>query len=53
MVRISDAKCWLIHLQQVEKKSYSSIHSIRGVLRPAFQLAVDDDLIRKIHFSFS
>ena len=25
-VRISDAKCWLIHLQQVEKKSYSSIH---------------------------
>ena len=46
-VRISDAKCWLIHLQQVEKKSYSSIHSIRGVLRPAFQLAVDDDLIRK------
>ena len=37
------AKCWLIHLQQVEKKSYSSIHSIRGVLRPAFQLAVDDD----------
>lgn len=52
-VRISDAKCWLIHLQQVEKKSYSSIHSIRGVLRPAFQLAVDDDLIRKIHFSFS
>ena len=52
MVRISDAKCWLIHLQQVEKKSYSSIHSIRGVLRPAFQLAVDDDLIRKNPFQF-
>ena len=51
-VRISDAKCWLIHLQQVEKKSYSSIHSIRGVLRPAFQLAVDDDLIRKNPFQF-
>ena len=45
-------KCWLIHLQQVEKKSYSSIHSIRGVLRPAFQLAVDDDLIRKNPFQF-
>ncbi len=52
MVRISDAKCWLIHLQKVEKKSYSSIHSIRGVLRPAFQLAVDDDLIRKNPFQF-
>ena len=51
-VRISDAKCWLIHLQQVEKKSYSSIHSIRGVLRPAFQLAVDDDLVRKNPFQF-
>ena len=51
-VRISDAKCWLIHLQQVEKKRYSSIHSIRGVLRPAFQLAVDDDLIRKNSFQF-
>ena len=51
-VRISDAKCWLIHLQQIEKKSYSSIHSIRGVLRPAFQLAVDDDLIRKNPFQF-
>lgn len=45
-------QCWLIHLQQVEKKSYSSIHSIRGVLRPAFQLAVDDDLIRKNPFQF-
>ena len=51
-VRLSDAKCWLIYLQQVEKKSYSSIHSIRGVLRPAFQLAVDDDLIRKNPFQF-
>lgn len=50
MVRISDAKCWLIYLQQVEKRSYSSIRSIRGVLRPAFQLAVDDDLIRKNPF---
>ena len=49
---ILHTKCWLIHLQQVEKKSYSSIHSIRGVLHPAFQLAVDDDLIRKNPFQF-
>ena len=52
MVRISYAKCWLTHPQKVEKKSYSSIHSIRGVLRLAFQLAVDDDLIRKNPFQF-
>ena len=51
-VRISDAKCWLIKLQEKDGKSYSSIHSVRGVLRPAFQLAVDDDLIRKNPFSF-
>ena len=51
-VRTSDAKEWLIYLQQVEKKSYSSIHNIRGVLRPAFQMAVDDDVIRKNPFEF-
>lgn len=45
-VRLSDAKAWLIKLQQVDGRGYSSIHSIKGVLRPAFQLAVDDDLIR-------
>ncbi len=45
-IRLSDAKAWLIKLQQVDGRGYSSIHSIRGVLRPAFQLAVDDDLIR-------
>ena len=45
-VRLSDAKAWLIKLHQVDGRGYSSIHSIRGVLRPAFQLAVDDDLIR-------
>lgn len=51
-VRLSDAKAWLIKLQQVDGRGYSSIHSIRGVLRPAFQLAVDDDLIRKNRFGF-
>ena len=51
-VRLSDAKLWLIRLQQKEGRSYSSIHSIRGVLRPAFQMAVNDDLIRKNPFGF-
>ena len=51
-VRLSDAKAWLIKLQQADGRGYSSIHSIRGVLRPAFQLAVDDDLIRKNPFGF-
>lgn len=49
-VKQSDAKCWLIKLQQ-DGRGYSSIHSIRGVIRPAFQMAVDD-LIRKNPFEF-
>lgn len=51
-VKISDARIWLIKLQQEDKRSYSSIHSIRGVLRPAFQMAVEDDYIRKNPFDF-
>lgn len=50
-VKTSDAKCWLIRLQK-DGRSYSSIHSIRGVVRPAFQMAVEDDLIRKNPFEF-
>ena len=51
-VRLSDAKEWLIRLQQMDKKSFSAIHSIRGVVRPAFQMAVDDDVLRKNPFEF-
>lgn len=50
-VKLSDAKAWLIKLQD-DGRGYSSIHSIRGVVRPAFQMAVDDDLIRKNPFAF-
>ncbi len=38
------AKLFLIKLQREDRKGHSSIHTIRGVLRPAFQMAVDDDL---------
>ena len=51
-VRLSDAKAWLIKLQQIDGRGYSSIHSIRGVLRPAFQMAVDDDVLMKNPFQF-
>lgn len=50
-VKLSDAKAWLIKLQS-DGKGYSSIHSIRGVLRPAFQMAVDDDILAKSPFEF-
>ena len=51
-VKLSDAKGWLIKLQDKDGRSYSSINTIRGVLRPAFQMAVDDDLIRRNPFDF-
>ncbi len=51
-VKTSDAKLFLIKLQQEDGKSYSSVHTIRGVLRPTFQMAVDDDIIMKNPFGF-
>ena len=51
-IKTSDAKLFLIKLQQEDGKSYSSIHNIRGVLRPAFQMAVDDDILVKNPFGF-
>lgn len=50
-VKLSNAKAWLIKLQ-ADGRGYSTIHSVRGVVRPAFQMAVDDDLIRKNPFEF-
>ena len=51
-VKISDAQLFLIKLQQEDGKSYSTIHNVRGVLRPAFQMAVDDDILVKNPFGF-
>lgn len=49
-VKTSDAKAWLIKLQKKDGRGYSSIHSIRGVLRPAFEMSsvvVNDSVIRE------
>lgn len=50
-VKTSDAKLFLIKLQK-DGKRYSTVKTIRGVLRPAFQMAVDDDLLYKNPFNF-
>lgn len=50
-IRVSDAKLWFVQLQN-NGRGYSSIHNIRGVLRPAYQMAVDDDLLLKNPFDF-
>lgn len=51
-IKQSDAKGWFVKLQE-EGKSYGTIHAIRGIVKPAFQMAVNDDLIRKNPFDFS
>ena len=51
-IHTTDAKTFLIKLQKEDKRRYSSIHSIRGVLRPAFATAVEDDFLRKNPFDF-
>lgn len=50
-VKTSDAKLFLIKMQS-DGKRHSTIKSVRGVLRPAFQMAVDDDLLVKNPFGF-
>ena len=50
-VRTSDAKLFLIKMQQNGKGS-STVKTVRGVLRPAFQMAVDDDMLVKNPFDF-
>ena len=51
-VKTSDAKLFLIKLQKEDGRGYSTVAHIRGILRPAFQMAVDDDLIPKNPFGF-
>ncbi|MBQ2980678.1 MAG: site-specific integrase [Lachnospiraceae bacterium] len=50
-IKTSDAKIFLIKMQE-DGRGYSTIHTVRGVLRPAFQMAADDDMIIKNPFQF-
>ena len=51
-VKTSDAKLFLIKMQQEDGRGHSTIKTVRGVLRPAFQMAVDDDVLMKNPFQF-
>lgn len=50
-IKTSDAKLFLIKMQN-DGKGYSTVKSLRGVFRPAFQMAVDDDILNKNPFEF-
>ena len=45
-------KCLTTTKLQQDGRRYSTIKTVRGVLRPAFQMAVDDDVLRKNPFGF-
>lgn len=51
-VKRSDAKLWLISMQD-RGRGYSAIHTIRGVVRPAFQMSVDDEIIHNYFLSIA
>lgn len=50
-IKVSDAKQWFAKLQK-DGRGYSTITSVRGVIKPAFQMACDEDAIRKNPFIF-
>lgn len=50
-IRVSDAKLWFMKLQR-DGKGYSTITSVRGVVKPAFQMAYEEDILPKNPFNF-
>lgn len=50
-IKVSDAKQWFAKLQK-DGRGYSTITSVRGVIKPAFQMAYDEDAVRKNPFVF-
>lgn len=50
-IKVSDAQLWFLKLHQ-DGKGYSTLTSVRGVDKPAFQMAYNEDIIRKNPFEF-
>ncbi len=50
-IKVSDAKQWIMKLYN-DGKGYSTITSVRCVVKPAFQMAYNEDIIRKNPFDF-
>jgi len=50
-IRVSDAKQWMLKLHE-DDKGYSTLTSVRGVVKPAFQMAYNEDVLRRNPFDF-
>ena len=51
-IKTSDAKIWFLKLRS-DGRRYSTIQSIRGVVKPAFDMAIEEDILRKNPFAFT
>lgn len=51
-IKLSDAKGWFVSLHDSGIKQ-NTIQVVHSVIRPAFEMAVNDDMIRKNPFKFS
>lgn len=50
-IKMSDAQRWILKLHE-DGRGYSTLTSVRGVVKPAFQMAYNEDIIRKNPFDF-
>lgn len=50
-IKVSDAQKWIMKLHS-DGKGYSMITSVKGVVKPAFQMAYNEDIIRRNPFDF-
>lgn len=50
-IKVSDAQAWMIKLHD-DGRGYSTLTSVRGVIKPAFQMAYNEDAVRKNPFDF-
>ena len=50
-IKVSDAQKWIMRLHE-DGKGYTTLTSVRGVVKPAFQMANNEDVIRRNPFDF-
>ena len=50
-IKVSDAQAWMIKLHD-DGRGYSTLTSVRGVIKPAFQMAYNEDKKKKNPFDF-
>ena len=50
-IKVSDAQQWIMKLHN-DGKGYSTITSVRGVVKPAFQMAYNEEVVRRNPFDF-